>query len=106
MTNMQLVIDIGNSNVVFGVFQADQLVCCFRITTQINRTADEYAHTLFGLLALNKINAQDLEYVALSSVVPPLDLAFRDLAERYLQRKAYFVGRELVVPLKIAVENP
>lgn len=103
---MQLVIDIGNSNIVFAVFQTEKMVCRFRISTQVKKTADEYAHLVLGLLGQGKINAQSIRYVAISSVVPPLDRVFQELAERYLDCKAHFVNRELRVPMRIDVETP
>lgn len=88
---MLLVIDIGNTNVVLGVFAGDQLKHCWRMATLKARTADEYAvmcHNLFDVSGLSKT---DIDAVTLCSVVPPLNECFQSLSRNYLGLDPFFV---------------
>ena len=67
-----LAADIGNTNVTMGLFEDDRLVRSWRTITRANATPDEVAATLTGLLALDAHQLDELDAVALASVVPPL----------------------------------
>ena len=67
-----LAADIGNTNVTMGLFEDDRLVRSWRTITRANATPDEVAATLTGLLALDAHQLNELDAVALASVVPPL----------------------------------
>ena len=70
---MLLAIDLGNTNTVFGVYDAaDKLVMHWRLSTQKERTVDEYGILLRNLFAFEKIDAKKITRVIIASVVPPL----------------------------------
>lgn len=69
---MVLTVDIGNSNIVLGVFEGDILKLTLRIKTDATRTRDEYAINLNSMLKINNINVSDIDGAIISSVVPNL----------------------------------
>ncbi|HBA55928.1 MAG TPA: pantothenate kinase, partial [Syntrophorhabdus aromaticivorans] len=69
---MLLVIDIGNTNIVFGVFDENKLLNHWRLSTVIQKTVDEYAILLNSLLSIEKIRLDRIDAAIISCVVPPL----------------------------------
>jgi type III pantothenate kinase len=88
---MLLVIDVGNTNIVLGVFDGDVLKRSWRISTQRERTEDEYAVICRSLFEVSDIHVRDFDSAAICSVVPPLDNCFLALTEREFGIPAYFV---------------
>jgi len=88
---MLLVIDIGNSNIVLGVFQDKTLAHSWRVRTCRDRTVDEYGVLFNNLFTLQGLSLQQVESVIVSSVVPPLNERVMRLARKYLGREALFV---------------
>jgi type III pantothenate kinase len=81
---MLLTVDIGNSNTVVGTFDGDELVHHWRLSTDVDRTPDELALQLAGMLGFVGLDLQrDLDGVAAGSVVPHVTEVFRELCERY-----------------------
>lgn len=91
---MLLAIDVGNTNILLGVFRGERLVDTWRVSTQRDRTGDEHAVLFGALLRTAGIGFEDVDGVAVSSVVPPLAPALRHLTRRYLKNAA-FVGETL-----------
>ncbi|MFQ5738160.1 MAG: type III pantothenate kinase [Acidobacteriota bacterium] len=91
---MLLVIDIGNTNLVLGVFEGAKLQHSWRVATRRSRTADEYAVLCHNLFELGEITASDFEAVVISSVVPPLNAYFESLSCKYFHQKPIFVEPE------------
>ncbi|MEN6617310.1 MAG: type III pantothenate kinase [Syntrophorhabdus sp.] len=73
---MLLVIDIGNTNIVFGVYDDDKLVNHWRLSTALTKTVDEYAILLNSLLYIEKIRLNEIHRAIVSCVVPPLLIPF------------------------------
>ena len=88
---MLLAIDIGNTNVVLGVFDGDRLIRSWRLSTRKDRTVDEYGALCRDLFRLGDLDPRQIEYVAVCSVVPPLNDCFQRMARLYFGRKAWFV---------------
>jgi type III pantothenate kinase len=103
---MLLAIDIGNSNVVLGVFDGATLVGDWRVGTDPAKTRDEYAILLLDLLRVGGFSPDQVDGVILSSVVPPLTPLFEELAEAYFHRSPLTVSAELETGLTIRYENP
>lgn len=103
---MLLAIDIGNTNIVWGVFEGDTLVADWRVGTDPSKTTDEYAILLLDLLRVEGINPDRVTGVILSSVVPPLTPLFEELAEIYFHRRPLTVSCELDLGLTLRYENP
>jgi type III pantothenate kinase len=92
---MLLAIDLGNTNTVFGVYDAnDQLIMHWRLSTQKERTVDEYGILLRNLFALEKIDAKKIRRVIIASVVPPLDPVLYEMVSSYFSVKPVFVTHE------------
>ncbi|MDH7481689.1 MAG: type III pantothenate kinase [Armatimonadota bacterium] len=68
---MILTIDVGNTNIMLGVYKDSQLIADWRIRTQLGRTADEYGMLLRDLFEYSNIQFQDITGIAISNVVPP-----------------------------------
>jgi len=103
---MLLAIDIGNTNIVWGVFDGDKLVADWRIGTDHSKTTDEYAILLLDLLRVEGIGPARVDGVILSSVVPPLTPQFEELAELYFHCLPLIVSAELETGLTIKYANP
>jgi type III pantothenate kinase len=92
---MLLAIDLGNTNTVFGVYGAGgELVMHWRLSTQKERTVDEYGILLRNLFALEKIDAKKIHRVIIASVVPPLDHVLNEMVSAYFSVKPTFVTHE------------
>jgi type III pantothenate kinase len=92
---MLLAIDLGNTNTVFGVYDVnDKLVMHWRLSTQKDRTVDEYGILLRNLFALEKIDANKIRRVVVASVVPPLDPVLNEMVSSYFSVKPVFVTHE------------
>ncbi|MHB8087721.1 MAG: type III pantothenate kinase, partial [Anaerolineaceae bacterium] len=89
---MLLCIDIGNTNIKFGLYKGEKLVTHWRIFTDTSKLADEYAVLLLSLFASENIRKEDIHGCAFSSVVPDLTIAFHDLVKRHLDLEAVIVG--------------
>ena len=67
---MIITIDVGNTNITVGVFNGDEIVASFRMTTKMPRTPDEYGMLLTNLLEQNSIHCAEIQGAILASVVP------------------------------------
>ena len=102
---MLLVLDVGNTNIVLGAFHDDVLVHQWRITTDRNRTADELRLTTKGLLAEANINPDDIDGVAIASVVPSLNLPLTMAFESLVSGDVGFLNAS-TSPIALDVEAP
>jgi type III pantothenate kinase len=101
-----VLVDVGNTNTVFGVYQGDELVESFRFSTDTERTADEYGALLLPLFSLRGIDPVTAEAVVISSVVPPLHLTLDRLARRYFGKKPLFIEPGVRTGMLIRYDNP
>ena len=69
---MLLVIDVGNTNIVLGIFKDQELVDHWRVSTNRLRTTDEYGVLIRNLFYLNGVNSDEIDAIIISSVVPPV----------------------------------
>ena len=88
---MLLAIDLGNTNTVFGVYDGANLLMHWRLSTQKERTVDEYGILLRNLFTFEKIDAKKIRRVIVASVVPPLDAVLQEMTSVYFSVKATFV---------------
>ena len=70
---MLLVIDVGNTNIKYGVWKDDTMLASFRVSSRISRTADEYGSVLVNLLDNSGIKKTDVDGIIVSSVIPTLN---------------------------------
>ena len=103
---MLLAIDVGNTNIVLGVFEGDTLVVTWRLLTLRERTADEVGLMVVGLCAHDHINLADIEAVVMASVVPVLTPIMRNMVTRYLGRDALVVDPLVNAGMPILYERP
>ena len=103
---MLLVIDIGNTNIVFGVYDNDKLVNHWRLSTAIQKTVDEYAILLNSLLYFEKIKLSEIDSAIISCVVPPLLIPFEIVIRKYIGIKPIIVEPGIKTGMPIQYENP
>jgi len=99
-----LVVDVGNTNVVLGIYRGDQLVNSWRLATARERTFDEY-----GILARQLIGDElydGLEGAILASVVPPLNTSMAAMIRKYFDVEVLFVEPGVKTGIAIHVDNP
>ena len=80
---MLLCIDIGNTNIVMGVYRENELLTHWRIGTDHQKMPDEYGMLLMTLLDHSKVPSREIDGVALASVVPPLTDTFSEMVRNY-----------------------
>ncbi|MBO7334835.1 MAG: type III pantothenate kinase, partial [Lachnospiraceae bacterium] len=103
---MILVIDVGNTNITFGVYKKDKLVTTFRMMSGETRTSDEYGMMIKGILSNNDINVEDIDGAIIASVVPNLMHALTGGVSRYIKQKPMVVGPGTKTGIKIITDNP
>ena len=103
---MLLVIDIGNTNITLGVFDGDEKKMTARISTQTNKTGEQYAVEIMTILWLHKIKAEELKGCIVSSVVPALSRAFKKACGLIGIEEPLFVGPGIKTGLNIKIDNP
>jgi len=103
---MLLAIDVGNSNIVLGVFEGDTLVQSWRLQTVRERTSDELGLLVEGLFEHSRIERLQVRGVILGSVVPPLTGTMRQMVQRYFGVTAVVVEPGVNASMPILYENP
>lgn len=103
---MLLAIDVGNSKIAFGIFEADRLKVSLSMSTAIHRMEDEYASLLFNLLPHHEVAMSDIREAIMCSVVPPLVHVFQELCQRYLGIPLLVVGPGTRTGVRISLDNP
>lgn len=103
---MLLCVDIGNTNIKMGLFNGDQMCCHWRVATDRNRLADEYAVLLLNLLATSGVSVTNVKGCAVSSVVPALTQVFEEIAHRYLKQEALMIGDGVDLGMRINTDYP
>lgn len=103
---MILVIDIGNTNIVFGIYKEETLLHHFRIHTNRQATPDEYGVTVHQLFQMSGIATQALEGIIISSVVPPIMHTLEEMCAKYLHHTPVIVGPGIRTGLNLRYENP
>jgi type III pantothenate kinase len=114
---MLLVVDVGNSNTVLGVYAMNRagfaksgdgpgMVAHWRVATIKTHTVDEYGVLFRNLFAIEKIEAADVRGIVISSVVPPMDSTLREVCERYFHLKPLFIEPGVKTGMPVLYENP
>jgi type III pantothenate kinase len=113
---MLLVLDVGNTNTVLGVFEPKpdaqgvrhygQLIAHWRVSTTKTQTVDEYGVLFRNLFAMNGLEVSSVQGTVISSVVPPLDSTLREVSERYFQIKPLFIEPGVKTGMPVHYDNP
>ena len=101
-----LALDVGNTNLVIGAYKGATLVRTWRAATHVERTEDELAIMIDGLLAREELGLDDIDAMVVGSVVPPLTLALTRLADRHLGGRALVIGPGVKTGVRLRVDNP
>lgn len=119
---MLLVIDVGNTNTVLGVFarvakvhpsdgapepaRYERLVSHWRVATALNHTVDEYGVLFRSLFSMDDLEVSGIHGIVISSVVPPLDSILRQVCERYFKLKPLFIEPGVKTGMPVHYDNP
>lgn len=103
---MLLTIDVGNSNITFGIFDGKALITTFRMTTKQLRTSDEFGVGILDMLERNKISRKDVENVITASVVPNVMHSLNNAVIKYFDITPIIVGPGVRTGIRVVTENP
>jgi type III pantothenate kinase len=113
---MLLVLDVGNTNTVLGVFakanstaespQYERLLANWRVATIATQTVDEYGVLFRNLFAMGNLEAKGIHGIVISSVVPPLDSTLGQVCERYFSTKPLFIEPGVKTGMPVHYDNP
>jgi len=103
---MILVFDVGNTNIVLGVYRGSELIADWRISTSRDRTADEYGIILKELFSTSKIEMDSIKATVISTVVPPLTFTLERTCQKYFKLTPLIVGPGIKTGLPVNYENP
>jgi len=119
---MLLVLDVGNTNTVLGVFAGrettpagssadavqcyESLVANWRVATVATQTVDEYGVLFRNLFAMGNLEAKGIHGIVISSVVPPLDSTLAQVCERYFNTKPLFIEPGIKTGMPVHYDNP
>jgi type III pantothenate kinase len=103
---MLLVIDVGNSNIVLGVYDGMTLVRSWRLSTDKSRTSDEYAVLLHSLFDQAGLGFAAVKAAIISSVVPPLTGIMEAISHDFFNLTPYIVGPGIKTGMPIHYDNP
>jgi len=103
---MLLSIDISNTNIKIGIYNKTAIQHRWVVSTARQRTTDEYAILLNGLMHHAGLRFTDVDDIILSSVVPPLTPVFQELARSYCNKEAITLDHTLDLGMKLLIDNP
>ena len=103
---MLFVVDVGNTNITFGVYDKEELKTTFRMMSKAMHTSDEYGIQIIGLLGANGISVEDIDGCIVVSVVPNVMHSLTGAIVKYLKVNPLIVGAGLKTGIKIVTENP
>lgn len=103
---MLLAVDVGNTNIMIGVFDDRKVRVCWRLATDWNSTEDELGIIIKNLLHHSRLSPREIAAVAISSVVPPLMYSLERMAEKYFSVKPLVVRPDMQTGMKILLDNP
>ena len=113
---MLLVLDVGNTNTVLGVFEAAagferdsepaHLVANWRVATIKTQTVDEYGVLFRNLFAMAELQVEQVKGIVISSVVPPMDTTLREVCEKYFHTKPLFIEPGVKTGMPVHYDNP
>lgn len=103
---MLLVIDVGNTNIVFGIFKGKELIYDWRISSNKGKTSDEYGTLITQILSNVQVKPVDIESIIISSVVPNLMYTLQNMVIKYFNRDPIVVGVGVKTGINIRYDNP
>jgi type III pantothenate kinase len=101
-----LVVDVGNTNIVLGLYKEKELIHHWRLSTNRAATSDEYGMMVYNLFGYADIKLEQVRGVIISSVVPPLIFALESMCKQYFHKTPYIVGPGIKTGLNVRTDNP
>jgi len=103
---MLLAFDVGNTNIVLGVFKDGKMITNWRLETDNNKSADEYGMIIGQLFKYEGLKVEDVKDVIISTVVPSVLYTLQHLSQKYFHRKAIVIGPGIKTGLVVKYDNP
>jgi len=103
---MLMVVDVGNTNTVLGLYRGDELIHNWRLKTERERTADEWGVLTRTLFSLGGISDSIVSAIVISSVVPPARPALEEMALRYFGIQALFIEPTMNLGMPVRYNPP
>jgi type III pantothenate kinase len=104
--SMILAVDIGNTNILIGVYEGDELVGNWKMITKNEKTSDEYGISILNLLSFSNIDHKKIKSAIVSSVVPNVMHSFENTLKKYFNIDPVVVGPGVKTGITIMTENP
>ncbi len=103
---MILTIDVGNTNTVLGVFKKGKLVNNWRISTDKDKTPDEYGILFYNLFSYSNLRISDVKGIVISSVVPPVVMVLQKTSRAFFKIEPLVIGPGIKTGMNIKMDNP
>lgn len=103
---MLLCLDVGNTHILGGILDKDQVIARFRYATHLIGTADQFGIFLTNILQINHIDIKDIKVTAVSSVVPSCDFTIRHTISLYVKSQLFVLQAGVKTGLNIKYKNP
>ena len=104
--SLLLAVDVGNTGTDLGVFRGDRLLARWSLSTQRNRSTDEFGVLIRSLFTARGIKVEEVGSMAVACVVPPLESVLEAVARRYLSLEPLFVAPGVKTGMPVLVDNP
>ena len=103
---MIITIDVGNTNIVLGVFKDGEMVTNWRLETDNRKSADEYGMVIHQLFQYENLDVNEVEDVIISTVVPSILYTLQHLSQKYFDTRAIVIGPGIKTGLVVKYDNP
>lgn len=103
---MILVCDVGNTNIVLGVYENEKILRAWRISTDRNKTSDEYGVSIKQLFEYENLDIDNIDSILISSVVPTIMHALENMSRRYFKKEPVIIGPGIKTGINIKYDNP
>lgn len=103
---MIFVLDVGNTNIVLGIYKNKELLVEWRLSTDIRKTSDEYMIEVAQLFTYSKLDVNDISGVIISSVVPNIMYSLEHMVRKFFNKKPIVVGPGIKTGINIKYDNP
>lgn len=103
---MILVFDVGNTNIVLGAYKGDKLLDFWRVSTDTQKTADEYGIIIKQMFIHEGYSIDDVKAVIISSVVPPIMYTLEHMTRKYFKKEPLVIGPGIKTGMNIKYDNP
>lgn len=103
---MLLMADIGNTNITLGIYDKEDFLGTFRMTTKLKRSSDDYGMVLLNFLNSKKVKVSDIDHVIISSVVPIIMHSFSNSIRKYIMKEPIIIGPGTKTGISIKSDEP